>query len=111
MLGERIRQARIEKGLSQAAIAEALTAAGYSVNKNLISQFENNKSIPNEPILHEISQILAVDSAYLLEEKCPSATELLAMSVAEREIWMKRSFELAQNEDFETFEAFGKEDL
>jgi transcriptional regulator with XRE-family HTH domain len=110
MLGERIRQARLEKGLSQDAIAKALTEAGYPANKDLISQFENDKAIPNETILHEISQILAVDSAYLLDEKMPSLSELLAMPLDEREKWIQRSFSLAANEDFEIFEAFDEED-
>jgi hypothetical protein len=41
----------------------------------------------------------------------PSATELMKMSTEERKKWMKRSFELARDIDFEVFEAFGEQEL
>jgi len=41
----------------------------------------------------------------------PTATELLVMSDIERETWMQRSLDLAVNEEFETFDAFGEENF
>ncbi len=41
----------------------------------------------------------------------PTATELLAMSDIERETWMQHSLDLAVNEEFEMFDAFGEEDF
>ena len=39
----------------------------------------------------------------------PSATELLAMPIEEREKWMALSFRLAEKEEFEIFDAYGEE--
>ncbi len=41
----------------------------------------------------------------------PSATELLAMDEDERQQWMVKMFELAENLDFEVFEAYGEEEF
>lgn len=41
----------------------------------------------------------------------PTATELLVMSSEDREKWLERSFELAKDEDFEHFKAFGEEEF
>jgi len=50
------------------------------------------------------------DQEIITETKeSPSPTELLAMPADERELWVQRSFELAANQEFEVFEAFGEE--
>ena len=41
----------------------------------------------------------------------PTAAELAGMSFEEREVWIKRSFELSKSIEFEIFEAFGEEEF
>jgi Zn-dependent peptidase ImmA (M78 family)/DNA-binding XRE family transcriptional regulator len=75
-------------------------------------------------ILHAIAEgLITVDRVrqvlpnFAIEEpvpetsEFPSATELLAMPVEQREQWMQQAFETAAGEDFEVFEAFGEEDF
>lgn len=41
----------------------------------------------------------------------PTATELIQMDEVERDGWMTKMFDLAEDMDFETFEAFGEEEF
>jgi transcriptional regulator with XRE-family HTH domain len=51
MLSERIRQARLLAGMTQEALAEALTEAGHSATKAVISKYEMGKSAPKASVL------------------------------------------------------------
>src|SRR5437763_8632359 len=68
MLSERIRQARLLAGMTQEALAEALTEAVHSATKAVISKYEMGKSAPKASVLLEMSRILKVDSSYFLYE-------------------------------------------
>jgi transcriptional regulator with XRE-family HTH domain len=68
MIGERIRQARLLAGLTQDDVANRLSEAGYSATKAVISKYEKNKSVPNPTLLLALTQILGVETGYLLYE-------------------------------------------
>lgn len=68
MLGERIRQARLLAGLTQEALANALTHAGHPATKAVISKYEHNKSIPSVDFLLLAASILKIPSSYFLHE-------------------------------------------
>ena len=59
-----------------------------------------------------VSDSLLLDEDELLHStEYPSATELLEMHDEERDMWMSKMFDLAQNMEFEVFEAYGEEDF
>lgn len=64
MLGERIRQARLLAGLTQEALADALTDSGHSATKAVISNYEKNKRTPSAQFLILASSILDVPASY-----------------------------------------------
>jgi len=68
MLGERIRQARLLAGLTQDALATALTNAGYPATKAVISKYEKNKSSPSAQLLLLAASILNVPASYFTHE-------------------------------------------
>lgn len=59
--GDRIRQARLERGMTQQELADAL---GYK-SKSSIAHLENGRDIPRSMIVH-LSVILQVSPAYLM---------------------------------------------
>ena len=60
-IGEKIRRLRIQKGMSQARVREAL-----SVSQDTISLWETGKSLPDIETLVRICAIFDVTSDYLL---------------------------------------------
>ena len=59
-----------------------------------------------------VSENLLLDEDELIRSsEYPSATELLEMDDEEREDWMSKMFQLAEDMEFEEFEAFGEEDF
>jgi len=68
MFGERIRQARLIAGLTQEAVAEALTDAGYPVTKAAVSKYEKNKSTPPAQFLMLAASILDVPNSYFTHQ-------------------------------------------
>ncbi len=68
MLGERIRQARLLAGLTQDALADALTDAGHPATKAVISKYEKNKSTPSAQFLLLAASILDVPSSYFTHQ-------------------------------------------
>jgi Zn-dependent peptidase ImmA (M78 family)/DNA-binding XRE family transcriptional regulator len=65
MIGERIRQARMARGLSLDALVERM---GRFVTKQAISKYETGKSAPNPEILIRIAEALGVKTSYFLKE-------------------------------------------
>ena len=61
MLNERIRQLRVERGLSQVDLAEIL-----GVSKQSISNWENDNIQPSIEMLLKISKTFSVSTDYLL---------------------------------------------
>lgn len=66
-LGERIRQARIEKGMTQTELA------GGRITRNMLSQIENGLATPSMKTLGYLAQTLGVTVGSLLEEEDGSA--------------------------------------
>lgn len=59
--GERLRELRIERNISQKAIADAL-----DLSINAISQYENCKRFPDEKVLVRICDFYKISADYLL---------------------------------------------
>jgi Zn-dependent peptidase ImmA (M78 family)/transcriptional regulator with XRE-family HTH domain len=76
MFGERIRQARLLAGLTQEALAEALTDAGCAVTKAAVSKYEKNKSRPSAQFLMLAASILAVPNSYFTHQPTVEVTWL-----------------------------------
>lgn len=62
--GNRIKAARIEKGLSMEQLGEKLTPPA---SKGAVSNWENGYNLPNNARLKQLSDILDVSTSYLLE--------------------------------------------
>lgn len=62
MIGDKIRERRLELGMTQLEIAE-LTG----IKKNTISNYENNVSAPNENNIFKLMEVLKCDANYLFE--------------------------------------------
>lgn len=62
-LGKKLKQARLNKNLSQDFMAEML-----DVSQKTYSNFENNKTIPNFSQIEEISKILDISILDFLED-------------------------------------------
>lgn len=62
MIGDKIRERRIELGMTQSQISE-LTG----IKKNTISNYENNVSAPNENNIFKLMEVLKCDANYLFE--------------------------------------------
>ncbi len=65
-LGERLRQARLEAGLSQRQLCEAI------VTRNMLSQIENGSAKPSMQTLGQLASRLGKPMAYFLEETVAS---------------------------------------
>lgn len=61
MLSERLKKARINKGLSQEELAKRI-----NTTKSTISNYENEYSSPSNEVLTKIADILEVTTDYLL---------------------------------------------
>lgn len=61
MLGNRIRDLRISKGLNQVELANAL-----GVSKQSVSNWENNNIMPSVEVLLKFSEYFSVSTDYIL---------------------------------------------
>ena len=59
-LGERLRQARLEKGLSQTQVA------GETITRNMLSQLEHDQASPSVRTLEYLAAVLGVRVSWLL---------------------------------------------
>lgn len=62
-LGEKIRQARLSKGLSQK------TLCGDTITRNMLSQIENGSANPSMATLRQLASRLELPLSYFLEEQ------------------------------------------
>jgi transcriptional regulator with XRE-family HTH domain len=65
-LGEKIKQLRREKGLSQAVLEQR-----SGVNSKLLSKYENGRIIPTADTLRKIAEGLEISADYLLFDNVP----------------------------------------
>lgn len=79
MMGDRIKERRLELGITQAEIEEMT-----GIKKNTISNYENNVSSPSIDNIAKLMEILHCDANYLFEWDCreviPSKKELLVQN-------------------------------
>lgn len=67
-LGEKIRELRVKKGLTQNQLA------GDHITRNMLSQIENGIASPSMKTLTHLAEKLDVSVGYLLEEGAPTAS-------------------------------------
>lgn len=68
MIAERIKQARIASGMSQADVVEALAVEGVLLTKGGLSKYERGGSTPKPILLRSLGRVLGVEPAYFLDE-------------------------------------------
>ncbi len=68
MIGDRLRQARLARGLTLDEVVERLSATGQPLTKAGLSKYETNKSTPGAAMLLKLGQVLGVRSDYFLEQ-------------------------------------------
>ena len=68
MIGTRIRQARLQAGMSQQDIVDALDRAGIPTTKIAVSKFERGKEMPDASVLMALSRLFAVPPVWLMYE-------------------------------------------
>lgn len=61
-LGEKLRQVRVERGLSQAQVA------GTQITRNMLSQIEHDQASPSVKTLIYLAESLDISAGWLLEE-------------------------------------------
>ena len=66
IFGNRLRELRIQRGLSQAALAEAVEGAGGRLTSNYVSDLERGLKAPTLTMILKLSRALDVSAAQLL---------------------------------------------
>jgi len=79
MIGERIRQLRSEKGMSQEQLAEAL-----HISRQAVSKWETGESVPDTDRVMLLCHVLDISADYLLFGKENEQTATPIRSAAER---------------------------
>ena len=84
-LGQKIREYRLKRGMTQEALAEKLFSS-----KSTISEYENNKIDIKISILREIAKVLGTPlSHFLSEEDDDIDDEVMQMAMALKQIKSK----------------------
>ena len=65
MIGQRLRQLRLARGLSLDALAAAI---GGAVTKQALSKYEQGSARPSPVVLNKLAEALGVKAAYLWSE-------------------------------------------
>ena len=82
MLGEKIRQARLEQGLSQRQLC------GTEITRNMLSQIESGKARPSMQTLTYLAQTLGKPVSFFLEEQV-EVPEQPAQSVLGQQLFQR----------------------
>ena len=85
-LGQRIKQARLEAGLSQRQLC------GEVITRNMLSLIENGSARPSMDTLRHFSQQLGKPLSWFLEESAVTSPNQAAMATA-RSCWAERNAE------------------
>ena len=98
-LGDKIKKTRLEKGLTQAELAEGICTQAS------ISNLENNTSVPTLLILLEISNRLNLEfselSEYAIEQASPAVTVFKKVQTLRSQFKLKEAYTLMQELEFE----------
>lgn len=96
-LGEKVKKIRLEKGLTQAELAEGICTQAS------ISNLEKNASVPSLLILLEISNRLNIEfselSDYLVEQSSPAVTVFKKVQNLRSQFKLKEAYSLVQELD------------
>ena len=84
-LGQKLRQTRLSKGLSQSQVA------GDCVTRNMLSQIENDQASPSMRTLEHLAQALGVSVGWLLSDEQTDAT--MERMRRARTLFRERNFE------------------
>lgn len=68
MFGQKLKSARLARGLSLEQLATALARDGSSVSKAALSKYEREQSVPPSSLLCALAAALQVDPAYFFEQ-------------------------------------------
>lgn len=85
MLGERIRQARQEKGLSQRQLC------GKEITRNMLSLIENGSARPSMETLQYLARQLEKPVSWFLDEQVPVSPNLGVMTAA-RDAFVRKEY-------------------
>ena len=77
-LGQRLKQARLEAGLSQRALCDGI------ITRNMLSQIENGSARPSMDTLRQLAQRLGKTVSFFLEEDTVTSPNPAVMEVARR---------------------------
>lgn len=77
-LGQRLKDARLEAGLSQRALCEGL------ITRNMLSQIENGTARPSMDTLRQLAQRLGKTVSFFLEEDTVTSSNVAVMEAARR---------------------------
>lgn len=70
-IGQRLKEARLQRGMTQPELAEAV-----GVTKGAIGNYETDLSSPKEPILIKLMEVLRIDANYLYQDYITSTSPL-----------------------------------
>ena len=91
-LGQKIRQARLESGLSQRQLC------GEEITRNMLSQIENGSASPSMATLRFLAERLGKSVSYFLEDQAVTSPNQQRMEQIRRcfqeEDWMKAAEQL-----------------
>ena len=74
LVGPRVRQARLERGLTQAQLAARLQSAGFSLGRASVSKIESRIREVDDRELVALSDALSVSPAWLLDHGAENAS-------------------------------------
>lgn len=70
--GDRLRAARLAKGLTAHTVAVTLKAEGLNIDEPMLSKFENGYCLPNKRTLARMAEMYGVTASELLGEDLPA---------------------------------------
>lgn len=88
MLGQRLKQARIEAGLSQRQLC------GEVITRNMLSQIESGKARPSMPTLTYLAQMLGKPVSWFLDEPVAQVSCQQEDMTAARELYERGEYDL-----------------
>lgn len=91
--GEKLRQLRGEKQLTQPALAEAL-----GIEQSYLSKLENDKSLPSNGVYSRILEVFDLDTGQLLETLDPAARNRMRQIPDVAEYYRRRTQQLIGNQ-------------
>ena len=66
-LGTRLRDARLNRGMTQQQLRDAMAGVGKDIAVSFVALMETDRSKPGIETLAALSSVLGVDAGYLLE--------------------------------------------